>query len=130
MVAQEELTNDVTFLGHRDDVIKILGTCDVLACASREEGFGLAILEAMACGVPVIATRCGGPENIIEHEKNGLLVPPADPWQLALALHRIYSDPILALHLVAEARTTYIDRFTAAHSAASFLKMVNALTTI
>jgi glycosyltransferase involved in cell wall biosynthesis len=59
-------------------------SCYVLS--SNEEGFGLALVEAMACGIPVVSTRCGGPEQTVLHRENGLLVPIRDADAMAEAL--------------------------------------------
>lgn len=72
--------------------------------ASHEEGFPNAILEAMAAGVPVVATAVGGVPEMVEHEVTGLLVPPRRPAALAEAIARIASDPRLRVRLGREAR--------------------------
>jgi len=63
------------------------------------EGLGVVLLEAMSYGVPVVASDIGGITDIVEHERSGLLVPPADPAQLARALERLARDPALAARL-------------------------------
>lgn len=92
----------VTFLGLRSDVSRILNNLDVFALSSRTEGFSIACVEAMACGVPVVSTRSGGPEQILEGEA-GLLVPAGDPEALALAIERLVSSRELAAALIARA---------------------------
>ena len=81
----------VTFLGLRPDVSRVLNNLDVFVLSSHTEGFSIACIEAMACGIPVVATRSGGPEQILEGEA-GLLVPTGDPESLALAIERIISS--------------------------------------
>ena len=83
----------VRFLGWRTDVPDLLATCDVLAQPSRRETFGLAVVEAMAAGRAVVATRVGGHADTVEHESTGLLVPPEDPSGLAAAILSLTSDP-------------------------------------
>jgi glycosyltransferase involved in cell wall biosynthesis len=78
-----------------DDVPAVLQAIDVLACPSIEEPFGLILLEAQACGVPVVASASGGPLEFITHDETGLLVPPLDPTALARALARLLGDPVL-----------------------------------
>lgn len=63
--------------------------CDALVCASRVETFGVTLIEALACGVPVLATRCGGPEDIVRPGQNGLLVAPNDVRELADGLREM-----------------------------------------
>jgi glycosyltransferase involved in cell wall biosynthesis len=64
--------------------------CDVFVLPSLVETFGVVVIEAMACGKPVIATTCGGPENFLLSE-HGILVPPGDPEALASAMSLILS---------------------------------------
>lgn len=59
---------------------------------SRAESFGAVLVEALACGTPVVATRCGGPEDIVTDEV-GILVPPEDPEALAVALESVLDHP-------------------------------------
>jgi len=80
------------FLGVRSDVPDLLAACDVFALASRQEGLGVAVLEALALGRPVVATRAGGLCDALRHEETALLVPPDDPLALADALERLLRD--------------------------------------
>ena len=75
---QRGITDDVIFLGKQDDVYNKLGLADLFLLPSDSESFGLAALEAMACEVPVIATRVGGVPEVIEHGVDGYLVEPRD----------------------------------------------------
>jgi glycosyltransferase involved in cell wall biosynthesis len=127
LVAELGLRRHVTFAGHRDDMAAALSACDVVVCASREEGFGLGVVEAMAVGVPVVATRCGGPEDILEDGINGLLVPTEDVHGLAGAIRHVLEDPAMAVRLAAAARRSYAERFTADRSAGAFLRLVRDL---
>ncbi len=85
----------VTFLGLRSAIARILNNLDVFVLTSRTEGFSIACIEAMACGIPVVATRSGGPEEILEGEA-GLLVPVGDPDAIAGAIERIVASKDLA----------------------------------
>ncbi|MFM2207146.1 MAG: hypothetical protein RL213_1121 [Bacteroidota bacterium] len=82
----------VEFLGRRDnpDVYRLLTGSDFLVMNSRFETFSLICAEALRCGKPVVATRCGGPEEII-HERNGILVPVDDEEALLKALEKMCS---------------------------------------
>lgn len=84
------------FLGARSDVPDLLAACDVFALASRQEGLGVAVLEALALARPVVATRAGGLCDALRHEETGLLVPPEDPLALAAALERLLRDRLAA----------------------------------
>jgi D-inositol-3-phosphate glycosyltransferase len=83
-----------------------------LAVPSDEEGFGMVVLEAMACGVPVVATRCGGPEEIITDGYDGYLVPLDDAHALAARLRALGSHA-LNLQMGQSARDTVVSRFSA-----------------
>ena len=83
----------VHFLGLRDDVSSILKAIDLFVISSSSEGFSIACCEAMGCGVPVVATRSGGPERILDYGRCGVLVPTADPPALAAAVIRMMNSP-------------------------------------
>ena len=106
------LNGAVHFLGFRSDVSTILRQLDVFALASLDEGFSLAIVQAMASGLPVVATRSGGPEEIVGAGGPAMLVPPGDPTALARALVEVLVDRDLAHTLGHAAREHVRDRFT------------------
>jgi glycosyltransferase involved in cell wall biosynthesis len=83
----------VRFTGHRSDVPELLAAMDVMAAPSTaEQGLGYAVLEAMCAGVPVVASRSGGPAECIVHGQSGLLVPMSDVPALAEALVSVLTD--------------------------------------
>jgi glycosyltransferase involved in cell wall biosynthesis len=84
------------FPGFRSDVRSLLAHCELLVHPAHSEGFGLVIIEAMAAGRPVVSTRSGGPEEIVEDGVSGLLVPVGDPAALAAAIARVLNDAPLA----------------------------------
>ena len=88
------------FLGLRDDVEIVLNNLDVYALSSTTEGFSISCIEAMACAVPVVATRSGGPELIIDDGVSGLLVPVVDAAALATAIATVANTPALAKRLI------------------------------
>lgn len=88
-----KIADAVRFLGHRDDVPELLAQCDVFVLPSRIEAAPNAVLEAMASGLPVIASRVGGVPEAITHGVNGILVHPDDPDALAGALGSLFADP-------------------------------------
>jgi GT2 family glycosyltransferase/glycosyltransferase involved in cell wall biosynthesis len=94
------------------EVRKLLASCDVFVLPSRDEALPISLLEAIAFGKAVIATRVGGVPEIIEHGQNGLLVENEDAQGLAAAIERFYSDRLFLQKLGAEARCTFQDRFT------------------
>lgn len=92
----------VRFLGSRDDAADLLAACDVAVLPSRREGLGVAALEAMAAGRPLVASDVGGLGETVVHERTGLLVPPEDPQALREALSRLLADAALRARLGAE----------------------------
>lgn len=82
----------VRFMGARRDIPELLSQIDIFVLPSVYEGFGIAILEAMAAGKPVIATWVGGVPEFVKSGESGLLVPPGDSNKLAAAIHLLLSD--------------------------------------
>ena len=93
------LSDRVRFLGHRSDAREIVGALDVLVVPSLTEGAPLIVLEAMASGVPVVASAVGGIPDQVRHAKEGLLVEPGDPGALGEALVDLLRDPARARRL-------------------------------
>ena len=93
------LSDRVTFLGATPAARSLLPSFDLLVVPSRTEGSPLIVLEAMAAGVPVVASRVGGIPDQIRHGVEGLLVPADDPLALADAIERLLSDPVLSSSL-------------------------------
>lgn len=87
------LTDRVHFLGHRADAHPLIAGLDVYVQPSVEEGFGLALIEAMATRRPVVATAVGGMMQTVDPDRTGLRVPPGDPAALAGALLALLEDP-------------------------------------
>lgn len=85
-IAALGLEQSVRLIGPRRDVPDVLGAADVFVLSSRQEGFPITILEAMAAGRPVVATNVGGCAEAVVHGETGLIVPPEDPEALAVAL--------------------------------------------
>jgi glycosyltransferase involved in cell wall biosynthesis len=103
------------FTGYRDDVMELLDAADVLVHPSRMEGFPIALLEAMAAGVPILATRVGGIPEVVEDGVTGILVDaPATPEALTEALARLRTDPAMRARLAQAARASFEERFTTA----------------
>ena len=119
--AAAPLHDAVRFLGFRDDVAACLAAADVVAMPSLQEGLGVAALEAMAAGKPVVASRVGGLAEAVVDDVTGLLVPPGDPAPLAAALERLAVDPALRARLGAAGRAHVLARYTSARMAASTL---------
>jgi len=86
------LRGKVSFTGWRPDALSIVSLMDILVHPSLSEGFGRAVLEGMALGKPVIASRVGGLRELVEDGENGFLVDPGDPAMIASRLRRLLAD--------------------------------------
>ncbi len=106
-----DIEDSIAFLGMRNDTVTLLQRSWGFVLPSRWEGMPNALLEAMACGLPCIATRVSGSEDIIVDGANGLLVEPEDPVALAEALRRLIEDGDLAERLAQEARNTVLRHY-------------------
>jgi len=102
----------VTLLGNRLDIDRFLGSADVFVLPSRWEGLPVALLEAMDRGLPVVATRVEGVEEVVQTEAHGLLVPPEDARALAASIRRLASDADLRRIMSLGARTRMREAYT------------------
>lgn len=98
------LENQVLLLGFRPDPIRIISSLDVFMMTSKTEGLGSVVLDAFACGTPVVATAAGGIPELVENGKTGLLVPVGDHHSLAIDVARLLDDKSLADDLVSAAK--------------------------
>jgi glycosyltransferase involved in cell wall biosynthesis len=113
------IADRVTFLGHREDVPALLAQADAFVLPSRSEAFPNGAIEAMAAGLPVVASAVGGLLDLIEPGRTGVLVPPDDPRALAGAIDGLVNAPARAAALGAAARDEVVRRY-------SFERMVRA----
>lgn len=96
LVKQLGLINDVLFLGKQNNLSELYAICDLKLLLSEKESFGLVLIEAMACGVPCIGTDIGGIPEVIEHNKNGYIVPLHDIEHVACyALKLLKNEELL-----------------------------------
>jgi L-malate glycosyltransferase len=117
----------VVFTGESTRVVDYLRQTSVFALPSLSEGLSNVVLEAMACGLPVVATRAGGTPEIITDGVNGILVAPEDPEELAHALLSVLSDRVLAIRLGDSARRTAVERFSLASVARRYADLYHTL---
>jgi glycosyltransferase involved in cell wall biosynthesis len=111
-IVEHELEDVVHLLGRRRDVADLLHAADVFVLSSRQEGFPITILEAMAAGKPIVATNVGGCAEAVVHGETGLIVPPENPEALAEALASLLADPELAGRMGAAGRERVQQEFT------------------
>jgi glycosyltransferase involved in cell wall biosynthesis len=122
LAASLNLRDKVEFRGRqtRTQVANLLHDCEVFVLPSRSEPFGIVLIEAMACGKPVVATTAGGIPEIVENGKNGLLVQPDDPRALAEALIKVLSDTDLQKTIASNGLSTARKRFRAEDTGAAY----------
>lgn len=112
LASQLKISDRVHFLGFQSEVTPIYCISDVCVLPSHKESFGLVLLEAMASGVPVVATDAGGVPEIVEDEVNGLLVPPDDVAALSQALVRLIQSPELRRRLAENGSRVVREKFS------------------
>ena len=103
----------LTWLGHVDDIVSFWRSCHVAVLPSHREGLPVSLLEAAACGRPLIATDAPGCREIVLDDQTGLTVPIEDPTALAQALARLAQSPQLRARYGAAARQLVVDRLSA-----------------
>lgn len=121
------VTDRVHFLGFREDVRHLLAQADIFLLSSVSEGFSIATVEAMMAGIPVVATRSGGPEEIIDDQQTGILIPPRDSGAMVDAIRQLEGAE-LSRRLTAAARTVAIEKFSIDTMVAQYLELYGALT--
>lgn len=102
----------VRYVGHVSEVLTAYRQADVVVMPSLSEGLPMTALEAMACGLPLVASRVGGLPEVVADGETGLLVPPGDPSALAAALRVLAADPVRAAAMGDVGRARVADRFT------------------
>jgi len=112
-IRQANLEGVVRLLGFRTDALSWINAGDIFVLPSLAEPFGLVILEAMALGKPVVATRAGGPLEIVVDGETGLFVPPSDPEALAQAIICLLKDPQSRERMGQKGRQRFLQKYTA-----------------
>lgn len=117
------LAGSTRFTGWREDVASELRSADCFVLPSRSEGLSMTLLEAMATGLPVVATRVGGNPEVVEEGVTGLLVPHSDPEALARALREVIEDPSRARAMGEAGRERVLARFSLRVMAESYHRL-------
>ena len=121
------LQDRVRFLGERHDIPAVLAAMDVTVLPSSSESLSNAIMESMAAGVPVVATRVGGNPELICDGETGVLVPPDKADKLAEALERLLQQPDLRALYARRARKLAVDNFSVARTCSRYEELYEAL---
>ena len=106
------LNGEVRFLGHRDDVPDVLAAADIFVFPSLFEGLRGALIEAMALGLPIVASDLPAVREVVEEGGNAVLVPPGSPRHLAAATRDLLDDPARRVAFGARGREIFEERFT------------------
>ncbi|MHA2052080.1 MAG: glycosyltransferase family 4 protein [Candidatus Hodarchaeales archaeon] len=129
LVKNEGLHNRFTFFGHvnQKTLRNLYRESNVFILPSYYEGFPNVILEAMSCGLPTIATNVGGIPEIVQHQKNGLLIPPRNSTAITNALTKILTDESLISDMGKNARYETEKKYSWEHISNKYLKVYSSL---
>ncbi|MCA9014527.1 MAG: glycosyltransferase family 4 protein [Planctomycetaceae bacterium] len=106
------LTGRLHRLGYREDIAWLMNEADLLVHPAKQEPLGRVLLEAIASGLPIVATDVGGTSEIVQHDQSALLVPAGDAGALKSAMKRALNDPALRQSLALAARERALELFT------------------
>jgi sugar transferase (PEP-CTERM/EpsH1 system associated) len=126
-LASGQLDGRVCFVGDSDRVPELLNAMDVFVLASRGEGMSNTLLEAMACGLPLLATGVGGNPEIVKEERTGWLFVPGDVNELAGKLMLLAKDPSLKLRFGEAARERAVESFSLDRMLANYRNLYTEL---
>lgn len=129
LIADLQLADSAVLLGAvgEERVLQGLTAAHLFVLASHHEPLGVAIMEAMSCGTPVIATNLGGVPELVEHGRDGYLVPPKDVSTLAEAIRFMAGNPALARQFSAAGRAKIVERFNSSMSARELRRQLEAM---
>ena len=122
-----KIADSISWLGFQPDAVKWLQTMDVFAFPSRLEGVPNAVLEAMAMGLPIVATTIGGVIDLLEEGRTGFLIPPDDPDAMAASLDRLLTNAALRADLGHCARNRAVESFSLSGSISCLMDLYLAL---
>jgi glycosyltransferase involved in cell wall biosynthesis len=129
LAASLGIRKQTQFVGHKPgaEIARLLQGCEVFVLPSREEPFGIVLIEAMACRKPVVATAVGGIPEIVEHQKSGILVEPDNPAALTEGIRRVLRNSELRKTIADNGHSRVMERFRLVHNGASYEKAFIAL---
>lgn len=126
LVSKLGIDKNIHFLGFMADTAEFLAQLDVFVLASKSEGFSISTLEAMAARVPIVATRCGGPEEILRPDIDGLLVETSCPRQLSSAIAQLLERSTTGPSSIGPFVASAYDRVTSDFSLTSMIEQYRA----
>ena len=118
------LSNKVKLLGQWDEIPELLAASDVFVLPSRWEGIPMALLEGMMAGLPVIATRVEGVDEVVQPGEHGLLVPLESPAELAQAILQLLRSPADCQRMGAAARERVLSSYTTDRMCEAYLQVI------
>jgi len=127
LIGRLGLRENVTLTGFRSDIPNLMRCSDIGVLCSETESAPLTLLEGMSTGLPMISTKVGGVIEIVDSGKNGLLVLPKHPEDLAQAILHLYRDPVLRNKLGANARKTVLEKYTAEKVVKQYIETFEAV---
>ena len=122
------LQGTLSFLGYREDTYALYAAADAFVLPSRKEGLPMVLLEAMAAGLPVVATRVGGVPDVIQHGATGLLVTPESPDELADSMSTLMHDTSLRAEIGMRGQQRIRQNFSIEHMARGYLEAYSQAT--
>ena len=126
-VGRQGLQHSVHFTGDVKNVHQYLQASDLFVFPTQKEAFGISLIEAMACGLPVIATPTGGIKDILTHERDGILIEAGRFQPLYDAIHRLLADPALASTLGSAALVTARKRYARDAVLEDYIELFNQM---
>jgi L-malate glycosyltransferase len=121
------LKNQVTFLGHRDDVYRLLSGMDIFLMPSRREAFPLSVIEAAACGLPIVASRVGGIPEVLRENVHGLMFENGNGRELADRIRKLIRSPELMMQLGQAGKAWVNENFHESAMRSATLKVYQSL---
>jgi glycosyltransferase involved in cell wall biosynthesis len=128
LIREQQVEDCVHLLGMRRDIPELLAKMNLFVFSTKpDEGFGIALVEAMSVGVPIVATDVGACQEILEQGKLGTLIPPENPQQMAEAIQKVIEHPEVVKMQVEKAREKAFQEFTIANMAQEYARCLGLI---